>query len=334
MKNSKATKAGSVDSEPSLFQAATDAAYRWCVDFGSDWDNFWFAPRKASTLALMRICAGWMLFYTHFIWTINASEFLGPHAWITRDVSQKMAEQVWVWTYFWYFDHPLALLAANLVALFIFAAMTVGWKTRYVTVAAWLISLMYIHRLQGSLFGLDQMNVFLAMYLAFAPCGDRWSVDAWLRNRRGQPAPLAKTSATVATRLLQIHLCVIYLFGGISKLQGTMWRDGSAVWFAISNLEYQSLNMTWLVYFPWLIAALSHATVFWETFYCALVWPARTRPFVLAIAVCVHGGIALFLGMPTFGFIMIVANMAFLSPSFVDAVGNRVAGLMGRKAAA
>jgi hypothetical protein len=70
-------------------------------------------------------------------------------------------------------------------------------------------------------------------------------------------------------------------------------------------------------------SALSHLTVFWEIFYCALVWPRLTRPLVLAMAVAVHGGIALFLGMVTFGTIMIVANAAFISPDWISRLADR-----------
>jgi hypothetical protein len=65
---------------------------------------------------------------------------------------------------------------------------------------------------------------------------------------------------------------------------------------------------------------LTHITIFWEAFYCALVWPRLTRPIVLAIAVGVHGGIALFLGMITFGLAMLIGNFAFVSPRIVDGV--------------
>ncbi|MFM8213112.1 MAG: HTTM domain-containing protein, partial [Pirellula sp.] len=58
---------------------------------------------------------------------------------------------------------------------------------------------------------------------------------------------------------------------------------------------------------------LTHATLFWEITYAALVWPRLTRPWVLAMALLVHAGIAIFLGMITFGAMMIVANLAFLS---------------------
>jgi hypothetical protein len=62
---------------------------------------------------------------------------------------------------------------------------------------------------------------------------------------------------------------------------------------------------------------LTHVTVFWETFYCVLVWPRLTRPIVLAIAVAVHGGIAMTLGMITFGTAMLIGNLAFVPPQLI-----------------
>lgn len=123
-------------------------------------------------------------------------------------------------------------------------------------------------------------------------------------------------SNCVATRLIQIHLCVIYLFGGLSKMRGEMWWDGSAIWFSIVNYEYQSLNLTWLGHFPFIIGLMTATTIFWETYYCALIWPKMTRPLTLSLAFLVHGGIGAALGMWTFGTMMIVANLAFVSPHF------------------
>ena len=79
--------------------------------------------------------------------------------------------------------------------------------------------------------------------------------------------------------------------------------------------------MTWIASWttvgPILIALMTHATVFWELLYCCLVWNQYTRPLVLWMAVAVHGGIALFMGMITFGLAMIYANLAFLQPQTV-----------------
>ena len=64
------------------------------------------------------------------------------------------------------------------------------------------------------------------------------------------------------------------------------------------------------------VEAITLLTVFWEASYPALVWPRLTRPLVLAMAVLVHLGIGLAMGMMEFGLAMIVANAAFVPAWF------------------
>jgi len=128
------------------------------------------------------------------------------------------------------------------------------------------------------------------------------------------PDATPSIAANIATRIFQLHLCIIYLFGGLAKARGVSWWDGTAMWYSVANYEYQSIDLTWIANYPRFFTAMTHVTLFWEIFYCALVWPRLTRPIALAIAVVVHGGIALFLGMITFGLMMIAANIVFLRP--------------------
>ena len=91
---------------------------------------------------------------------------------------------------------------------------------------AWLITIAYCNRLTGTLFGLDQINAFIATYLMVGDSGGAWSVDRWLAGtctarraeRRREHSQLHRPSDTnIAMRLLQVHMCVIYLFGGIAQ---------------------------------------------------------------------------------------------------------------------
>ena len=155
-------------------------------------------------------------------------------------------------------------------------------------VLTWFLTVSYCHRLEGAIVLGSTKWIRHARdvpVLMVGACGDAYSLDRWLLMRRlgGElPAPDPQSFLTnIAIRLLQIHMCVIYLFGGISKLRGEMWWDGSACWFAIANSEYQSWDVTWLIHWRWLIALLSHITIFWETFYPVLIWPRLTRPVML-----------------------------------------------------
>ena len=298
------------------------------------WDRFFFEPSLPATVAVIRIVCGAMLFYSHLVWTFGLDAWLGPNAWIDAELSRQLqdgtlGEATSVWSHLWFVQSPTLLYLHQFFVLLITGCFAAGLATRITAPLAWFFQLMAIHRLIGAQFGLDQITLYAAMYLMLTPCGSAYSVDHWIRSRgwfgsdRSRfgnwmfPEAGESSATTLGTRLLQIHLCVMYLFGGLSKVRGTSWWDGTAVWYSVSNAEYQSLDMTWLADWPWLFSAMSHVTMFWELFYIALIWPRASRPFVLAMAVMVHGGIALFLGMFTFGAMMIAANLAFVPPRFL-----------------
>jgi len=320
-------------------------AKNWFDETIAAWDRFWFTPRTSETLALIRIATGMILLYSHLVLATDLMAFLGPNAWVDNDTARQLHDggfgiRDWGRSYLWRIDGAGVIWTHHLLTILVTLAMTVGFLTRMTVPLAWFLQLMLVHRLTGALFGLDQIMTYSAMYLMLSPCGGCFSIDALLRARReskaGPDSSLAPSrtdwlfprnepsvAATLATRLFQLHLCVIYLFGGLAKARGESWWDGTAVWYAVANYEYQSMDLTWLGRFPRVFSLLSHVTMFWEVFYCALVWPKLTRPIVLALAVAVHGGIALFLGMITFGVMMIVANMIFVPPTLIRAIRRR-----------
>jgi len=314
--------------------SAGAATRQWLADYARAWDQFWFAPRLPHTIGLLRIVTGVYLLYSQLVLASDLESFLGTHAWISNDTARALHDGTfgvvdYGRSYLWSINSPTLLWLHHGLTIFVTACFAAGLITRLTGPAAWLLQLMYLHRLTGALFGFDQIVTYAAMYLMIAPCGSCFSVDAWLRRRLAPrlqanrklawlfPDAVPSVAANIATRLFQIHLCVIYLFGGLAKARGQSWWDGTAVWYAVANYEYQSIDMTWLSNYPRTITALSHITMFWEIFYCALVWPRRTRPVVLALALAVHGGIAMFLGMMTFGMMMITANGIFIPPALI-----------------
>ncbi len=300
----------------SFFARTTIALADWRREVIRCWEDFWFTPRSNEILAVIRICCGSMLVYMHLVWASQSSNFFGDHAWIDNATIRSLHARDYGWSYLWYLQSAWSLMSHHLLTIVVSLMMALGLFSRLTVPLAWGLTLMYCHRLTGALFGLDQVVMMLAMYTMLAPAGAKYSLDSVVRRRIGDrwwlPSPAPSVATNIAIRLIQVHLCVIYLFGGLSKLRGEMWWEGSALWFAAITYEYQSMDITWIGRYPVLVAILTHATVFWESFYCALVWPKLTRPIMLGMAVFVHGGIALALGMITFGTMMIVANLAFV----------------------
>jgi len=301
----------------------------WLID---GWNRFWFTASDPATLCAIRIMAGAMLFYTHLVWSIGLEDFFLPTGWISADAASVAQPDPYAWSYFWWISSPGTLWAVHIAALVVFFLLTIGLFSRTMSVLSFLAAVSYVNRVPGAQFGLDQINLMLAMYLMVGPCGDRYSLDRLLADRDAgdKPAVVPTISANIAIRLIQLHMCVIYFFAGLSKLGGRTWWWGDAFWGAVANQEYQSWDLTWLAHTPLLVAVLTHVTVFWELSFCALVWPAKLRPAILAVAIPLHLGIAFGMGMITFGLIMLVGCFSFVSPSLVRILIERKAIEQGR----
>ncbi|MFG0332290.1 MAG: HTTM domain-containing protein [Maioricimonas sp. JB049] len=297
------------------------------------WQQFWFTPVSPTLLGMLRICCGLMLVYTHAVWGTALDEFFGPHAWVTRDLALAYHGDDYAFS-FWWWVPPESAATAHAACMALLVLFTVGFATRLTSIAAFLVTVSYIYRVPGALFGLDKINAMLALYLAIGPSGAALSVDRWIRTRLARRkrssshdvrfwSPPPSASANFALRLIQVHMCVIYFFAGLTKLQGPAWWDGQALWMAFANLEYQTLDMTWIAWYPRLANLLTHISIAWELSFCVLIWKPLLRPLVLFGAVALHIGIGVCLGMWTFGLIMLIGCMSFLPP---ESLARLVAG--------
>jgi hypothetical protein len=280
----------------------------------ADWNAFWYTPADPTLLGAIRLLTGAMLLYTHAVWGLGLDDFFGPSSWLSRGLVRSMEAGQYVYS-FWFWVPPTAMWPAYAISMVILALFAIGLWTRVTGVLALFVAISYVNRVPAALFGLDQINIMLTLYLTIGPSGDALSLDRWLALRRLGPdaaPPRASAGANLAQRLIQVHMCVIYFFAGISKLQGPSWWSGEAMWRAFANLEYQSLDMTWLAWHPWLVNVMSHVSVVWEVSFCFLIWRPRWRPLVLAGAVVLHLGIGACLAMWTFALIMLVGCAAFL----------------------
>jgi hypothetical protein len=261
------------------------------------------------------------------------------------------------WSIWFHVTDPGAMLAVQWGFVLATLLFTLGCGGRLTAGLAWAGTLCYVHRTPVCLFGVDTMAAVLMLYLLIGPSSAALSVDRllahwWAKARvdvinrwrafwaRGgaAPAPVMpgtwselptpSVSANVAIRLLQVHLCVIYLSAGLSKLQGVSWWTGDAVWGTIVNFEFapvQSPVYLWVmnliagnrVVFAVVMTTAALMTLAFEISYSYLIWRRSTRPILLTVAMMLHGSIALFMGLKTFSLLMMTFNMAFVAPETV-----------------
>jgi uncharacterized membrane protein YphA (DoxX/SURF4 family) len=299
------------------------------------WNAFWYTPADPTLLGLLRILVGSMLLYTHGIWGLALEDFFGPDGWISRELVDLVEKDQLAYS-FWWFVTPGWLWPAYLLAMAALLCFTIGLFTRIASVLALAVVISFAHRVPEALFGLDKISGVLMFYMAVGPSGAALSVDRWFARRKqqaGNAAPHGSVAANFTLRLIQIHMCIIYLFAGLSKLQGNAWWTGQAMWLAFGNLEYQSLDMTWMAWHPWMVELLTHFTALWELSFCVLIWIPILRPLVLAASLVMHLGIGLCLGLWTFSLMMLFGCAAFLPPEKVGRLVTAILPAWGSRAA-
>jgi Vitamin K-dependent gamma-carboxylase len=241
-----------------------------------------------------------------------------------------------IWSVWFHLTDPTWMVVVHVLFLVSMFLFIIGLGTRLTAVLTWIGAISYVQRIPTALFGMDTMMMILLVYLMIGPSGAALSVDRllarwWARRRTaraGKPAPEAQPPRTYVTanftlRLMQIHVCIIYLAAGLSKLQGAAWWNGTAIWGTIANPEFAPMHLA--RYLDLLQFICQHRllwelvtsggvafTLFIEIGFPFLVWVKQLRWLMLATAVMLHVGIALAMGLTTFSLMMMILLLSFV----------------------
>ena len=184
--------------------------------------------------------------------------------------------------------------------------LLLGFLSRPAAIAAWLIHL--AARSSGGLtaYGVDNFMTIGLFYLMLCPLPDRYSLDRRLWKWRA-PDP---QRVGFHQRVLQLHLCLIYFFGGLAKALGAGWWNGNSIWRALTRSPFNILPPDFLLQWSVVLPALGIFICLVEIGYPIFIWPKKTRNIWLACVLAMHAGIAAAMGLHLFALIMIVLNLA------------------------
>jgi hypothetical protein len=204
-----------------------------------------------------------------------------------------------------------------------FTAMTLGVRARVTVVAAFLASLLQTRWNPLPLSLAHQVLVATLFTLMWAESGEVLAVER--RPRQVESCPVWPL------RLLQIQVALIYVNSGLWKLLGSAWRDGTAVYYALSSDVFQRFPGGVPPGIFWLSAAATYLTLAWEIAFPVLVIWRPTRRIALVLGVLLHLGTWMTMEIGAFSWMMLATYVAFLDPVWVAAVVGRIDGrLRGR----
>ncbi len=304
-----------------MIKQVADYFARLAAAFGAGWTRFWFTPSDPTTLSAMRLLLGLVVVYLHGTLLVDLIALWGPEGLLPAAEISPLEGQTF--SYLNYLSTPGELWAVHLIGLAVLVMFTIGLWTRATSILSLIVFLSDVHRAPMITGPTEPIAAMLLCYLCLAPCGRRFSLDHWLARRKDSSphedptTDELSTGATIATRLIQVHLALWVAMMGFAKLTGDTWWSGLGMWWLIARQESRLVDFSWLHATPKLIDLWSHAVVLFELSFPLLVWIPLARPLVLAIAAVVWCSLALVTGEITFALVLLIASMAFMSPEFM-----------------
>lgn len=189
--------------------------------------------------------------------------------------------------------------------------------TAVMTLFLW-VSLYVSNPFVGS--GGDAVLRVVLLYLCFTNSGRHWSVDAWLRRRRGEvqpwlPAWFSTTLHNLAIVLMIHQVVMVYVASALWKVQSELWLDGTATYYPLQTEAYS----------PWrdvlgpiitaepVIAGATWSAIAMQLFFPVLLLYRPTRALALVAIAGMHVGIGLLMGIMYFSLAMIAVDMLLIS---------------------
>jgi hypothetical protein len=288
-----------------FIQRILNALSRGFVDFVSK-------PASPRPLAVMRIGVAGVLLLQAFLFAGNLLDLYGERAivqWEALPIGPppEMVSASWI--------RDLLVVNPDTSVQIVFYAyvaslvmLLFGWQTRIAAIVAWLTQMAIKTTGHTSIYGVDEFAHIALFYCVWMPVGNALSLD----KQQGRLSDESTALARLALRVLQLHLCVVYVSSGIEKASGIQWWNGEAFWRSVMRPDLSMFDMSWLANYEWLAMAVCWMTLAVELGYGVMIWSRRTRPVWAALTIGMHLGIVVVLGLWTFGALMIALNVAAL----------------------
>ena len=267
-----------------------------------NWNPFWFSRLDARPLALFRILTGLLMLAMLLSLYPNWSRFFAADGMISLNSPGLENNRVNspLGLFFWT-EGRVPIQTFWSLGVICSILFVIGWKTRWATFGMLVLVGSMINRNPYVVNGEELVWRMVLLYSLLIDLGATWSIDAWLRDRKGQPA--RTTVFAWPVRMLQINVALIYAISLPYKFaQDPGWVTGDAFHWTVASDMWGPSSFPWitLAFGGLLRKAITFGTVLVEAAFPALVWFEACRRWVLLPIAGLHLGIALMIPNVTF----------------------------------
>lgn len=188
-----------------------------------------------------------------------------------------------------------------------------GIFCRAAAITSWFLHLAAVKSGDLAAYGVDNLVTIGLFYLMLSPLPDRLALEWRWRRRQPQDRHLLR----FFRRVLQLHLCLLYFFGGLTKALGVGWWNGANLWRALTRPPFDVISADILIRLKYVFPVLGIAVCLLEIGYPFFIWHRQLRRAWLLAILGMHLAIGVAMGMYLFALIMIVLNLAAFGPGIL-----------------
>ena len=286
---------------------------------GQGWNRFWFTASVSPSLGILRIATGVVALVYWLSFLPGLALWFGPAGLVPMETLRALVgsetQQVYRLSWFYFSESPTVIAMIYFAGLLAILAHTVGIGGRWSTLIAWTFVLSAVHRLPMMAGLMEPVLTMSLLYLAIGPTTAFYSLDRWLKKRRGKDVPPKSSSlTTLALRLVQLHTLFFYVVMASTQLRHTTWWQGEALWTMLASSETRIADLTFLGNYPFVLNFATQGILLFEILFPILIWNRTLRPLLLMLSIVFWLIIGLATGMPLYALLMASLGFAFAAP--------------------
>lgn len=277
------------------------------------WNRFWFGPISARPLGAFRVVYGSLaIINLLFLIGVDTDYWFSGNGFAQGDESRALAGPLRFSPLQWMQD-PASIRVVFGLTLATAVALTIGWRTRIISILFYFEMLSIHHRNIVTASGADVLFMVFSFYLMLSPCGAAYSLDAVRAKKHRGGTEADALIVPWAQRLIQIQICILYTVTSVLKVSGTTWLDGTALHYVLCNREVGRFDLSALAEYSVLVNLLTYGGLAVEFALAFGLWFKATRWWVIPAGLGLHFGILFLVNIPFFGELSTCAYLVFLS---------------------
>lgn len=261
--------------------------------------NFLFTKNiSPSGLSLFRICYNTVLFF-EILFIYEYKELIyDPIPFI--DVSDiQLGPSILIW-------------------MGVVLSMILGYKTRYMAVANYVFTLIFISANNSFEYHIHYIYTIMNFLMIFMPLDENVSLKSFLSDQKPRKVPVFFYLIP-----LLFGIGLVYFDSVFFKIKSEMWMSGMGVWLPASIPQTTLLEPNWMLDQRWLMLIMGYYAFAFEALFIFLIWYKWSRLYAAISGVLLHIGIFIVFPIPLFAWAMIAIYVLAIPVGFIDKIRSK-----------